>query len=534
VVVKRLRSTESAAVALLAATPLGGCSYGSATPGGDAAPPDAPSVEAPEASVDASRDASLPQTAESRTAFVHLFEWKWTDIANECRTFLGPKGFTAVQVSPPSEHAVLAGFPWWQRYQTVGYGLEQSRSGTRAEFASMVADCAAAGVDIYVDAVINHMTGQASGVGSHGTMFQKYEYPPLYTKTDFHQPTCTIADSDYQNNAANVRNCELLGLADLNTGDPSVEDKIAAYLVDLVGLGVRGFRFDAAKHMSPADLDAILSRVAEAVGPAKVPFYFFEVIDYGGEAIHASDYFDVGRASGSVVEVTEFRYGTVGDKFLGNGGGKLVDLKDLTNNWMPSDKAVVFTNNHDTQRAAAIYYADAVNDLATLFMLAWPYGYPSVMSSYAFDRSTQAGRDQGPPSDGAGHTNAVTCAPSPSNAAAGSWVCEHRARAAANMVGFRAATAATPMVTDWWDNGGNQIAFGRGKLGFVVINHEASPLVHTFSTELTEGRYCDVLSGDFTAGVCTGTTIDVDATGAVSVSVAGNAAIAIHAGAKLP
>src|SRR6187397_1784454 len=39
------------------------------------------------------------------TAFVHLFEWKWTDIARECETYLGPKGFTAVQISPPNEHA---------------------------------------------------------------------------------------------------------------------------------------------------------------------------------------------------------------------------------------------------------------------------------------------------------------------------------------------------------------------------------------------------------------------------------------------
>lgn len=30
---------------------------------------------------------------------VHLFEWKWDDIAVECENFLGPKGFGGVQVS---------------------------------------------------------------------------------------------------------------------------------------------------------------------------------------------------------------------------------------------------------------------------------------------------------------------------------------------------------------------------------------------------------------------------------------------------
>ena len=34
-----------------------------------------------------------------RTAFVHLFEWPWADIATECETVLGPKGYSAVQVS---------------------------------------------------------------------------------------------------------------------------------------------------------------------------------------------------------------------------------------------------------------------------------------------------------------------------------------------------------------------------------------------------------------------------------------------------
>jgi hypothetical protein len=45
-----------------------------------------------------------PQCQDGRHVIVHLFEWKWADIANECEAFLGPKGFCAVQVSPPMEH----------------------------------------------------------------------------------------------------------------------------------------------------------------------------------------------------------------------------------------------------------------------------------------------------------------------------------------------------------------------------------------------------------------------------------------------
>jgi alpha-amylase len=36
--------------------------------------------------------------ALGRTTMVHLFEWKWADIATECTQFLGPHGFAGVQV----------------------------------------------------------------------------------------------------------------------------------------------------------------------------------------------------------------------------------------------------------------------------------------------------------------------------------------------------------------------------------------------------------------------------------------------------
>ena len=39
-----------------------------------------------------------PNTAPNRHTAVHLFEWKWKDIAAECERFLGPNGFSGVQV----------------------------------------------------------------------------------------------------------------------------------------------------------------------------------------------------------------------------------------------------------------------------------------------------------------------------------------------------------------------------------------------------------------------------------------------------
>lgn len=40
-----------------------------------------------------------PHYAGGHDGIVHLFEWKWPDIAAECENFLGPLGFGGVQVS---------------------------------------------------------------------------------------------------------------------------------------------------------------------------------------------------------------------------------------------------------------------------------------------------------------------------------------------------------------------------------------------------------------------------------------------------
>ncbi|CAG7820095.1 unnamed protein product, partial [Allacma fusca] len=38
-----------------------------------------------------------PHFVGNRTVMVHLFEWRWNDIAEECERFLGPYGYAGVQ-----------------------------------------------------------------------------------------------------------------------------------------------------------------------------------------------------------------------------------------------------------------------------------------------------------------------------------------------------------------------------------------------------------------------------------------------------
>lgn len=434
-------------------------------------------------------------TAQERTAFVHLFEWSWNDIAQECEQHLGPKGFAAVQVSPPQKSIIRS--EWWSRYQPISYEIT-GRGGSRTEFQSMVNRCKAVGVDIYADAIINHMAALDRN-------FPEVPYGP----NDFNN--CPEGVTDYTNRD-NVQFCDLVGLNDLKTSSEYVRQKIADYMNDLIGLGVAGFRIDAAKHMPTQDIAAIKAKLNQDV------YIFQEVIGAPGEAVTPGEYLGNG-------DITEFNFErTLGFYFKGRG-----PLKDLRNirtfqGWLPSDKAVVFVSNHDDQRQNTnntLTYKDPGNlyYIGEIFSLAYPYGYPKVMSSYRFED-----HDQGPPANGANSGDACGV----------NWICEHRWRGVANMVEFRNVTSSRFELSNWWDNGNNQVAFGRGDLGFVAINREDNAsLNQSLQTGMAAGTYCDIINGNFdkSDASCDGPTITVNADGTANFNVSSINAAAIHVGA---
>ena len=48
-----------------------------------------------------------PHYLGGRTTMVHLFEWRYKDIALECERFLGPAGYAGVQVRGRDYRAAL-------------------------------------------------------------------------------------------------------------------------------------------------------------------------------------------------------------------------------------------------------------------------------------------------------------------------------------------------------------------------------------------------------------------------------------------
>ncbi|GAB2575781.1 alpha-amylase [Microlunatus antarcticus] len=454
-----------------------------------------------------------------------LWEWSWPSIASECPR-LGAIGYDGVQVAPPQDSVKRTStgngsdaylHPWWEVYQVVDYGLT-SRMGDEQQFRDMVADCRKAGVKVYVDAVINHTTGQGN-VSYGGKTFTPYTYPDAgYVPDDFHYTVgaCPSADggiADF-NNKTQVWNCNLVGLEDLRTETPKVQARLAAYLNKLLRYGVSGFRVDAGKHMAPADLDAIYDRL-DRTKDGKRPYWALEVGPGSPGVLSPEAYTEHGdvlgldgvkQIYGAFTSYSDHQGDISGLATFGSGSG-------LTR----SSRTMSFITNHDTNhdQANALTYKEGPQYLlATEWLLADGYGSPQVFSSFTFGADT----NQGPPSDDQGLIDRASCAD-------GRWTCDHAKTGVVGMVKFHQYVGKAAKKHVYADQQ-NVLAFSRGTKGWAGFNNGTSAKTITVKTGLKKGTYCDAVTGGKVKGACAGTTVTVSGSGRATVELPARAAVA--------
>nr|CAH0102955.1 unnamed protein product [Daphnia galeata] len=186
--------------------------------------------------------------------------------------------------------------------------------------------------------------------------------------------------------------------------------------------------------------------------------------------------------------VTEFRYCSkiaLGIKEY----GKLDNLIDYELGMARSDRAFIFTDNHDNQRGHGaggdVLTHENPRDYkqAVAYTLAQDYGFTRIMSSYFFTNT-----DQGPPNNGGYSTADVII--NADGSCGGGWVCEHRWNVMKKMVEFRNSVVGTSM-SNYWNNG-NAVAFSRGNKGFFAMAKEGS-MSEYLQTGLPAGSYCNII-----------------------------------------
>lgn len=472
----------------------------------------------------------LPQATDVQ---VIAFQQTWNSIAKECTRTYGPEGVRYVEVSPPQES--IQGTAWWTSYQPVSYKLD-SKLGTEAEFKDMVATCEAAGVGIIADVVLNQTTGSDVAAGEQtGVASTKYngstgdypgftgesgQYPQGVTADDFHDYENGKSISNYQNQQE-VQEGRLSSMWDFDTSSAKVQDIQSDYLVKLWNLGVRAFRMDAIKHINAADVRGIKDAMARKLNMNADDIYWIqEVIGNGNEAagIQPYNYFGTGT-------VTQFDYKSdLKVKF----NGKIAELKDLSTRIgdtssneraIPSSLANVFVTNWDTERSDALSYKDdSKYALANAFSLAYDYGTPRLISDYKFDNS-----DDGAPGATATEVPDVdfdeACSTND-----GDWNCQQRWTTTRGMIAWH-NYANDAAMSDWQDDGANNIAFSRGDKAFIAINNSSESKAVEYTTGMPDGEYCNV----YAVGDCS-QTVTVSG-GKVKVTVPAMQAVAIYAGA---
>lgn len=163
---------------------------------------------------------------------LHCFQWKLTDIIDELPA-IAKAGFKAIQTSPMQRN-VRVGDVWYDVYRPYDYRFIDNGLGSRDDMRRLCAEASRYGIDVIVDVVANH-----------GTCTYE-EYDPWWNDNGRMAWGKTIS---WGNRWSETH--EALGeYGESNSDDPDVQARTRNYILELKGLGVKGLRWDAAKHIA--------------------------------------------------------------------------------------------------------------------------------------------------------------------------------------------------------------------------------------------------------------------------------------------
>ncbi|OEE79265.1 alpha-amylase family protein [Vibrio genomosp. F6] len=405
---------------------------------------------------------SVVPKQKSSDVILHAFDWTYSNIALQAST-IHSLGYKSVLVSPPMKSARTAeGTKWWQRYQPQDYRIIDNQLGNTHDFKAMVDALKAQGIRTYVDVVFNHMANEskqrldlqypnaadmAEYEESNGRVEELKLFgdlsKPLFDEDDFVE----AFGIENWKDKWEVQNGRISGgpqdpgLPTLRVSDYVVTQQ-QNYLKALKAMGVKGFRIDAAKHMSIEHLKRVWTEDI-----TKDIHIFGEIITDGGATEEEYEIFLKPYLEETRLGAYDFPlFKTIHDAFAPKGSLKALIDPYCFGQALSHRRAITFTVTHDIPNNDVfldLVMDEASEHLAYAYILGRDGGVPLVYTD--LDTSGIVNSEGKP-----------------------RWQDAWRSEAMMNMIGFHNQVHGEKMSVI--EANDDMIVFSRGKKGLVVIN----------------------------------------------------------------
>ena len=252
---------------------------------------------------------------------LHCFDWTYNDIKAELPK-IAKAGFTSIQTSPAQPNGTGT---WYWLYQPISFSIGTNGIGTKAELQSLCDEADKYGIKVIVDVVANHLRGDHNNIDND---LKPSEYWHTFG-----------GGIDWKNRWQVTHGS--IGMPDIATENPYVQQKVCNYVQELKSVGVDGLRWDAAKHIGvPSEGDDFWKSVTQYG-----LYNYGEIL--GGPDDRSTGNEDIMKEYTDYISVTDSNYGKeLRDSF--NSGKAPTSSGNWSEKGISNDKLLYWGESHDT------------------------------------------------------------------------------------------------------------------------------------------------------------------------------------------
>ncbi|MCG9626871.1 alpha-amylase family protein [Vibrio mediterranei] len=430
-------------------------------------------------------------TNNQSNVILHAFDWPYALVAQRAKE-IKELGYQTVLVSPPMKSFRDSNeVKWWQLYQPQDYRVIDNKLGNTEDFKAMMLELNDVGVWVYIDVVFNHMANESAArldlqypsnndmqsYTEHRAYFEQQKLfgdldEALFDEHDFVE----AFGIENWKDRWEVQNGRLTGgsqdpgLPTLRTSSHVIKQQ-QAYLLAMKNLGVRGFRIDAAKHLTIEHIKQVFTK--EITQDMHV---FGEIITDGGATEEEYELFLQPYLKETRLAAYDFPLFKTVYEALESKSGSLTALIDpyCFGQALTNERSITFAVTHDipnNEVFSNLVMSETNEWLATVYILTRDGGVPLIYSD--LDPS------------GIKNTNKEP-----------RWVEGWRDQKLSHVIRFCHAVHGEPF--ELLEANDDLLAFKRGRKGIVLINK--STRAKSINVDL-DGQYNSILTRQAVDGI---------------------------------